>query len=177
MNNVVTLVGYISAPLTLHGNTYLTELTVLRESGAEDKIPVVVSEILNINDYIMLNGEFRSQNVEGKVFLYVYVTKITHIQYTDFFNDIFLEGNVTKRPTFRTTPTGKEISDIVLAVHREGKTDFIPCVLWGKNALSAYDLKIGDCIRVSGRIRSRKYVKTGCTMTAYEASINLFEVC
>jgi len=88
-----------------------------------------------------------------------------------------LEGFLCKQPTYRHTPHGREIADVMLAVNRQyGKSDYIPCILWGRNAYFVKDLKAGSSLRVAGRIQSREYNKNGERKTAYELSVNLVEL-
>ena len=82
-----------------------------------------------------------------------------------------------KAPVYRHTPLGREICDIMLAVNRDrGKSDYIPCIFWGNKAYYVKQCKVGDCLRVAGRIQSREYTKDGAVKTAYELSVNLFEM-
>ena len=91
-------------------------------------------------------------------------------------NEIFLQGFLCKAPVYRKTPLGREIADVLLAVNREyGRTDYIPCIVWGRNARYVSRLKVGDQIQVTGRIQSREYEKTEesekVKKRAYEVSV------
>ena len=98
-------------------------------------------------------------------------------------NSIYLNGFLCKAPVYRTTPFGREITDIILAVNRSyGKSDYIPCIAWGRNARYSSGLSVGDNIKIWGRIQSREYQKRiseeeSVTKTAYEISISKMEVC
>lgn len=192
MNNEVTLAGCISSDFTydhevFNEKYYKITLSVTRDSGTVDLIPVIISErIINIKeytkgDYIIIKGQYRSHNLhEGlktRLLLFVFAQIIEPLNYEDNYNDLMLEGYITKPPTYRQTPLGREITDIMLAVPREyGKSDYIPCVVWGKNAKYVSNLEVGNCIRVAGRVQSRPYFKDGETKIAYEVSVSLVEI-
>jgi single-stranded DNA-binding protein len=97
-------------------------------------------------------------------------------------NQIYLDGFICKKPVFRTTPFGREITDMLLAVNRPyNKSDYIPCIAWGRNARYSENMKVGDRIKIWGRIQSRNYQKKiseeqVITRTAYEVSISKMEV-
>lgn len=191
MNNQVTLVGAISSEFTydheIYGEKYYKiTLSVTRDSGTVDKIPVLVSERLinikeyNVNECVLVKGQYRSYNLHGdfktKLVLFVFANSFEKMNYSDNYNEVFLEGNITRPPVFRQTPLGREIADIILAVPRGfGKTDYIPCVCWSRTAKYVCDLGMGETIRVAGRVQSRDYVKDGETKTAYEVSVSLVE--
>lgn len=193
MSNQVNLVGSIVSDFiyshSLYGETYYTlTLSVKRDSGKPDLIPLLMSERLIdvseslINKSVYVSGEFRSYNQhdedKNRVKLYVFVNRLELLDTTNNVNDVFLEGYLCKQPTYRLTPLGREIADATLAVNRGyGKSDYIPCILWGRNASYVSSLSAGDCIRVAGRIQSREYTKDGHVKTAYELSVNLLEVC
>ena len=193
MTNEVKLLGVIASELTfshvLYGeNFYNVTISVKRSSGNVDLIPALVSERLidvsqnYANERVFLTGQFRSYNrhEENKntLKLYVFITEITFTDENRDVNDVFLEGYLCKTPTYRHTPLGREVSDILLAVNRAyNKSDYIPCICWGRNAFYVRSLNAGDHIRVAGRIQSREYIKNGETKTAYELSVNLLELC
>lgn len=161
---------------------YQTYIRVNRKSNASDLIPVLFSErMINtkdrcIGECIAIEGQFRSRNDNGKVVLYVFVTNYEFLEETEHYNDVFLEGYICKKPTYRKTPLGREISDVILAVNRPcGRTDYIPCVVWGRNASYVSSLEVGECIRFAGRVQSREYTKNEETRTAYELSVSLLE--
>lgn len=193
MRNEVKLLGVISSDFT-YSHTLYSEgfytmtVSVKRDSGKVDTIPVMVSERLidvtesGINKRVFLVGQFRSYNQhdsdKNRLKLYVFATEVTLTDEQRDINDVFLEGYLCKTPTYRHTPLGREISDLMLAVNRSyNKSDYIPCICWGRSAYYAKGLEAGNGIRVAGRIQSREYDKNGETKTAYELSVNLIELC
>lgn len=190
MSNQVKLVGKIASLFTfshtLYGEKfYNVTLCVRRDSGNADMIPLIVSDrLIDVNKnliecYMYVTGEFRSYNQHDKdksrLKLYVFVNSMEAAEPTNI-NDVFLEGYICKQPIYRHTPLGREIADVILAINRGyNKSDYIPCILWGRNAYYIKNLNTGDCIRVAGRIQSREYVKNGETKTAYELSVKLLE--
>lgn len=193
MNNEVNLSGCITSDFQysheLYGEKfYSVTLSVKRSSGVMDLIPLLVSEkIVDVNkilagSYVFVRGGFRSYNQhdvdKNRVKVYVFVDSIELITNDNNINDVFLEGFICKTPTYRHTPLGREVSDVTLAVNRAyNKSDYIPCILWGRNAYAVRSLQAGESIRVSGRIQSRQYNKNGEVKTAYELSVNLMELC
>lgn len=193
MSNQVNLVGSIVSDFvyshSLYGETfYVLTLSVKRQSGKPDLIPLLISDrLIDVNKSIIgqnmhVRGEFRSHNQhdadKNRVKLYVFVNSMELLSVCDNVNDVYLEGYICKTPTYRHTPLGREISDVTLAVNRAfNKSDYIPCILWGRNAYYVRSLNVGDSIRVAGRIQSREYNKDGVVKVAYELSVNLIEVC
>lgn len=194
MSNQVTLIGSIMSGFvyshTSYGEAfYNVTLSVKRDSGKVDLIPLLISDRLAdvnnnyVNTCIYVAGEFRSHNQhdedKNRLKLYVFVDIIDFLQEnTDNMNDTFLEGYICKPPVYRCTPLGREICDVMLAVNRAyNKSDYIPCIFWGRNANFAKRMAAGDRIRVAGRIQSREYNKNGEVKTAYELSVNLTEPC
>lgn len=193
MANQVALVGVIDSELiydhTMYSEKfYKTTLTVKRDSGKADTVPLLVSERVMdagsslVGACIHISGEFRSYNQhdedKSRLKLYVFVNELEILSESANINDVFLEGYICKPPTYRHTPLGREIADVILAVNRGfNKSDYIPCILWGRNAYYVRGLSVGDSIRVAGRIQSREYVKGSDTKMAYELSVNLMEVC
>lgn len=173
---------------------YTAQLSVNRTSENVDILPIMVSERLVavnekwIGQNVKIAGHFRSYNKhEGernRLLLSVFATEFetTDKMYSFEDNWAFFEGYVCKQPVYRKTPKGREICDILLAVNRSyGKSDYIPCICWGRNARFASGFSVGNCIRVSGRIQSRKYNKKISeteieTRTVYEMSIGKMEV-
>jgi len=192
MGNQVELVGKIASIFTyshtLYGESfYNSSLCVLRDSGKVDIIPLIISDRLidvdksYVDNPVYIRGEFRSYNQhdndKSRLKLYVFVNSIEAAEPTNV-NDVFLEGYICKQPIYRHTPLGREVADVMLAVNRGyNKSDYIPCVLWGRNAYYSKNLATGDCIRVAGRIQSREYNKNNEVKMAYELSVNLLEVC
>ena len=167
---------------------YEMNVLVKRLSGQGDILPVTVSERL-INDKdlkvgVTINalGQFRSYNklVDGKskLMLTVFVRELLDEVMAKNPNNIVLTGYICKPPIYRTTPFNREIADILIAVNRSyNKSDYIPCIAWGRNARFAKNLAVGEKIAVSGRIQSREYQKRITDddvriMTAYEVSIS-----
>lgn len=193
MSNQVNVVGNIVSEFSfshsLYGESfYNVTLSVKRDSGNIDMIPLLISDRLMdvketpVNKCVHIAGEFRSYNQHDqdkcRLKLYVFANSVEVLAATDNVNDAFLEGYICKEPTYRYTPLGREITDVMLAVNRSyNKSDYIPCIFWGRNANYAKSLSVGDCIRVAGRIQSREYVKDNEVRTAYELSVSLLELC
>ena len=149
MSNQVNLIGSIMSSFiyshTSYGEPfYSVTLSVKRDSGKVDLIPLLVSDRLidvtknYTGTYVYVRGEFRSYNQhdedKSRLKLYVFVNSIESAEARNV-NDVFLEGYVCKPPTYRYTPLGREIADVMLAVNRQyGKSDYIPCILWGRTA-------------------------------------------
>lgn len=197
--NKVCIAGIISSgPVFSHevfGERFYTMcVDAIRVSGTVDAIPVIVSERLFdvTQDYcgmeVVVTGQFRSRNrhdgTRNRLILSVFAFDIDFEPngHEKGINEILIEGCICKNPVYRITPSGREIADIMLAVNRDcGKSDYIPCICWGRNAVFASGLEIGSCLRVSGRIQSRDYNKkleNGNieVRTAYEVSIRKMEV-
>lgn len=177
-NNQVTIMGEIVSGFTfshqIYGEGfYMTDVSVKRLSGEYDTIPVMVSERIfdttqNLTgELVSISGQFRSYNRhEGnraRLVLSVFAREIGFVEEIgDGYNSnkIYLDGYICKEPIYRKTPLGREICDILLAVNRPyGKSDYIPCICWGRNARFASGLQVGDRIEVEGRIQSRTYIK------------------
>ncbi len=199
-NNVVTIAGRVASKLKFSHEVYGEGfysffLEVPRLSKSMDKVPVMVSERLvdkeqlGIGTPLDLEGQFRSYNNYGedgnKLVLTVFAREINFIDdYNDIKNpnQIYLNGYICKKPVYRTTPFGREITDVLLAVNRPyNKSDYIPCISWGRNARFAQSFCIGDNLKVWGRIQSREYQKKFSngnieTRIAYEVSISKMEI-
>lgn len=195
-NNLVTLAGKVEeAPVYSHEiygeGFYSFQMSVLRLSDCYDFIPILVSErLVSPSDLVpgtrlKLEGQFRSynnkDNSDHKLLLTVFAREVFLLSDDEEDprnpNLIELNGFICKKPIFRTTPSGREISDMLLAVNRSyNKSDYIPCIAWGRNARYSESLKIGDNLKVWGRIQSREYQKkleTGViTKVAYEISVS-----
>ena len=195
-NNVATAVGIVETPAALsHShrgeNFYNFILKINRLSNIADHIVVTISEkLLGIVEIlpgreVEISGQFRSYNNyngEGnKLILTLFVHDIKEAdEFSDMENPnrIYLNGYICKPPVYRTTPFGREITDIILAVNRpHGKSDYIPCICWGRNAKYAQSLQVGDNIEITGRIQSRDYQKKlengdSITKTAFEVSVS-----
>ena len=163
-----------------------------RRSGTVDDIPVIASEYLVKKDdfdgkYVEIDGEFHPMNMEvegkSKLILQLFAKNIrTTQEKLDDENKIVLNGFVVKKPVYRITPSGREITNMLIAVNRpRWRSDYIPCVCWGRSAKWAEDLTVGTTISIEGRIQSRTYVKKLSdeereVRTAYEVSIGKMEV-
>lgn len=193
-NNKVMLAGKITSPFEFQmeykgENFYRTTLQVKRQSGQYDFIPLLLSERLldDTKDYeglsVCVTGQFRSYNSheETKTYLllHVFVKELDILDSDEeagSMNEIFLQGFLCKAPVHRKTPLGREIADVLLAVNREyGRTDYIPCIVWGRKARYVSRLKVGDQVQVTGRIQSREYEKMEesekVKKRAYEVSV------
>ena len=194
-NNKVYLSGIVSTePVFSHEvmgeGFYDFTLDVQRLSGQYDKIPLTISErlmgdmTLGIGEKIGVYGQLRSYNKvvgeRSKLVLKVFVRELG-IGDDQNPNYIEIEGYVCKPTIYRTTPFGREICDVLLAVNRAyNKSDYIPCIAWGRNARYAESFAVGDKVLLSGRIQSREYQKgledgSYESRTAYEVSINKLE--
>lgn len=199
-NNKVLLIGKVVSETKfshkVYGEGFYTfDLEVPRLSESADILPVTISERLlpsiggNIQGKVLeIEGQFRSYNQyeEGKnrLILTIFIFEVKEVGLSELSknkNEIYLNGFVCKTPIYRTTPFGREITDLLLAVNRSyHKSDYIPCITWGRNARFAQNLVTGDHIQINGRIQSRTYQKkleTGEVeiKTAYEVSISKME--
>lgn len=167
---------------------YEIKLEVPRLSAQTDILPVTISERLlachdaSVGSTLSVIGQFRSYNKleeeRSRLMLTVFARDVLDADEEPNPNVIELEGYICKPPLYRTTPFKREICDILLAVNRAyNKSDYIPCIAWGRNARYVNGLSVGDRIAVQGRIQSREYQKTKetgeqITKTAYEVSIS-----
>lgn len=167
---------------------YEMDILVKRLSGQADILPVTISERLiessnlKIGSILSAIGQFRSYNkqVEGKskLMLTVFIREVVDETYYKNPNTIVLSGYICKPPIYRTTPFNREIADILIAVNRAyNKSDYIPCIAWGRNARFVKNLEVGEKVSISGRIQSREYQKKISEtetrfLTAYEVSIS-----
>ncbi|MBO5927310.1 MAG: single-stranded DNA-binding protein [Clostridia bacterium] len=192
-NNRVFISGEIVSDAEFSHEVYgegFYEMNVLvrRLSGQADLLPVTVSERLieesNLTkgSFITAVGQFRSYNKlidkKSKLMLTVFVKEILNNLQVKNPNSIMLCGYVCKPPVYRTTPFNREIADILIAVNRSyNKSDYIPCIAWGRNARFAKTLEVGEKICLFGRIQSREYQKRFSEddikiLTAYEVSVS-----
>ncbi|RXM77034.1 single-stranded DNA-binding protein [Clostridium tetani] len=196
-NNRIYLEGSICSELEfsheMYGEGFYTfSLEVSRLSEAKDILYVTVSERLIINmdlkmgSEVVIEGQLRSYNkfINGvnRLILTVFARNIDFcIEKSKNPNQIFLNGFICKEPIYRTTPFGREIADVLLAVNRAyNKSDYIPTIAWGRNSRFCKGLKVGDNIRVWGRLQSREYQKRisedeVIKKIAYEVSISKME--
>ncbi len=201
-SNYIRVVGIISSSLEFSHEVfgekfYEFSLEVPRLSETKDLLPVIISErIINdinmsIGNFVVIDGQFRSYNryedLSNKLLLRVFVRDIMVPNEDEIDeikrhpNEVFLNGYLCKETKYRTTPFGREITDMLIAVNRSyNKSDYIPCIAWGRNARYCEKLEVGDHVKVWGRIQSRKYQKKNDaedyeTKTAYEVSITKLE--
>lgn len=168
---------------------YTTTLRVPRLSGAEDFLPITLSERLLLAEPISngstlcIEGQLRSYNKviegSGRLLITAFAQRILNSEEDgENPNRVQLTGALCKPPSYRTTPFGREIADLMLAVNRSyGKSDYIPCITWGRTARYAANLHIGDKVQLVGRFQSRAYQKqlpdgTTLNKVAYEVSVS-----
>ncbi|MBO5413879.1 MAG: single-stranded DNA-binding protein [Clostridia bacterium] len=205
-NNQLVLVGKVTSDKKfsheIYGEKfYIFDLSVPRLSGNADIIPITISERLLLEDElvpgknIIIEGQFRSynsyENNRNRLVLTVFAKEIKFAenQEEEFkpskenaSNEVVLDGFICKKPIYRKTPFGREISDILLAVNRAyNKSDYIPCIAWGRNARFCENVPVGTEVRVIGRVQSRQYEKkyedgTSEIKIAYEVSVSSLEV-
>lgn len=191
--NSAQLVGCVLSELEFSHRTYgeafyIVLIGILRKSGYEDVIRLMVSEriIWNMNlqpqQTVRVTGQVRTYNQESdgrnKLNVVVFARDLEILEEEQpHENKIYLEGFVCKKPIHRTSPLGREICDIMLAVNRMyNKSDYIPCISWGRNAAYGGELEVGCKLVIEGRIQSREYKKRDdqgnvSVRTAYEVSI------
>lgn len=195
--NTAKIVGYVVSSPEIHHSThgedfYEFSVRVPRlNSSASDILKVEISDrVFNVNkikvdSIVSVEGQFRSFNEHntdtGKISLRLFLfTKEIEVldSADDFTNKITLHGFICKEVVHRKTPGGREISDVILSVNRlYNKSDYIPCVVWGRNARYVSKMGVGTEIEFSGRIQSRVYTKKfedGSTLEreVYEVSVS-----
>ena len=205
-NNHIVLVGKVTSEKRfsheIYGEKfYIFDLSVPRLSGNADIIPITISERLMVNGDLPINtkitveGQFRSYNSYGegknKLVLTVFAKNVTLLDdqeseveaRKDFIsNEVTLNGYICKKPVYRQTPFGREIADILLAVNRAySKSDYIPCIAWGRTARFCENMEVGTEVKIVGRVQSRQYEKkhedgTIENKVAYEVSVGSLEV-
>ena len=199
-NNQVVIMGEIVSDFAFSHEIfgegfYMVDVRVERLSDSIDIIPLMVSErLLDVNGdykgmYIVVNGQFRSYNRheerKNKLVLSVFAREIDFVDEigeNTKSNQIYLDGYICKEPVYRKTPLGREIADLLLAVNRPyGKSDYIPCICWGRNARFASNFEVGARCAVWGRIQSREYMKKISDeqlekRVAYEVSVSKLEL-
>ena len=202
-NNQVTIIGEVVSTFTYNHEIYvegfyMMDLKVDRLSNSHHIIPVMISErLIDVTQdycgkYMEVQGQFRSYNRhderKNKLVLSVFAREATFIEMDEEnppegskTNSIYLDGYICKEPIYRKTPLGREIADLLLAVNRPyGKSDYIPCICWGRNARFAGNFKVGERVLVWGRIQSREYMKRMDEENmekriAYEVSVSKLE--
>lgn len=199
-NNQVTIMGEVVSGYRfsheLYGEKfYSVDVRVKRLSESSDTIPVMLSDRLwNLNAggigmLVKVTGQFRSYNkcedIKKKLLLSIFardIEVVEEINHGAESNQIYLEGYICKEPVYRETPLGREIADVLLAVNRPyGKSDYIPCICWGRNARFISSLTVGTQCSIGGRVQSREYIKKISdnqteTRVAYEVSVSKMEV-
>ena len=203
-NNHLLLVGKVASEKTfsheVYGEKFYSfDLEVPRLSETSDIIPVTISERLieqelSIGKKVIIEGQFRSyngyENEKNKLVLTVFAKEITfkpdddelEVSKEHVSNEVVLTGYICKKPIYRQTPFKREIADILLAVNRAyNKSDYIPCIAWGRNARFCQNIEVGTEVKVVGRVQSRGYEKkledgTVLNKVAYEVSIISMEV-
>lgn len=196
LNNQVTISGEIISEFSfsheVYGDKFYTaELSPERASGQYDILPIMVSDrLVDVSkewagQIVRVSGQLRTYNKHeedrNRLLLSVFVREF-EVWEDDDENTIFLNGFICKEPKYRETPLGREIADIFIAVNRPyGKSDYIPCIVWGRNARFASGLEVGTHIQIRGRLQSREYHKKIGeneveTRVAYEVSVSRIEV-
>ncbi len=200
-NNQVTIMGEVVSGFTFSHEVfgegfYMVDVSVKRLSNSRDLIPVMISERLidvaqdYTGEFLMVTGQFRSYNrheeQKNRLVLSVFAREAEFIDEEPDgakTNTILLDGYICKLPVYRKTPLGREIADLLLAVNRPyGKSDYIPCICWGRNARFASAFRVGEHVQLIGRIQSREYMKKLSETetekrTAYEVSVSKLECC
>ncbi|MDY3766297.1 MAG: single-stranded DNA-binding protein [Lachnospiraceae bacterium] len=198
-NNQVSIVGEIVSDFVFSHEVfgegfYMVDVLVKRLSSSADRIPVMISErLLDVTgdykgEFIQITGQFRSYNrheeKKNRLVLSVFAREVSFVEEDDDkvkSNQIFLDGYICKPPIYRKTPLGREIADMLIAVNRPyGKSDYIPCISWGRNARFTSSFEVGGHVQVWGRIQSREYIKklegeVTERRTAYEVSVSKLE--
>lgn len=209
-NNYLTLVGKVTGEKRfsheIYGESfYVFNLEIPRLSGNSDIIPITVSErllkeeTLQEGKKLLIKGQFRSynsyENEKNRLILTVFAKDIVELEENEVeeeeneivkkettTNEVVLVGYICKKPIYRQTPFGREISDLLLAVNRAyNKSDYIPCIAWGRTARFCQNLEVGSQVKVVGRVQSRTYEKkhedgSVETRIAYEVSVGSLEV-
>ena len=210
-NNYLTLVGKVTGEKEFSHEIYgerffIFSLSIPRLSGNSDIIPVTVSErlitdgMLEEGKKLLIKGQFRSYNSyeqqKNRLILTVFAKDIIEINEEDesdneenemvskemVTNEVVLTGYICKKPIYRQTPFGREIADLLLAVNRAyNKSDYIPCIAWGRNARFCQNMEVGVQVKIVGRVQSRTYEKkfedgTVENRVAYEVSVGSLEL-
>lgn len=198
-NNQVIIMGKVVGDFTFSHEIfgegfYMLDVEVARLSDSCDIIPLMISErLIDVEEdykgaYVCVSGQFRSYNrheeKHNRLVLSAFARELKFLEEEDSLapvNQIFLDGYICKPPVYRKTPLGREIADLLLAVNRPyGKSDYIPCICWGRNARYASAFEVGGHVLIWGRIQSREYMKRiGENETqkriAYEVSVSKLE--
>lgn len=199
-NNQVTIMGTIVSGYQFSHeifgeNFYMVDVEVPRLSDSADIIPIMISERIvdvevdAVGANVIINGQFRSYNrhesKKNRLLLSVFARDIEFVDEVlenEKTNQIYLDGYICKPPVYRKTPLGREITDLLLASNRPyGKSDYIPCICWGRNARYASSFEVGMRCVIWGRIQSREYMKKISEdelekRIAYEVSVSKLEL-
>lgn len=199
-NNIVEIGGRLASEIELSHEVfdekfYKFYIETNRLSDFSDKLPIIISERitdlsdLNKGDILHISGQFRSYNEptetgKSRLVLSIFTKKIEKVEDESILtlNDATFTGYICKAPIYRKTPLGREIADLLVAVNRTyKKSDYIPCILWGRNAKYCENLEVGTMVKLNGRIQSRKYEKKQADgsikeKTAYELSVSKFSI-
>ena len=198
-NNQVTIMGKVATEFSFSHEVfgegfYMLEVVVNRLSHMEDRIPLMVSErLVDVKEsyrgkIVEVHGQFRSYNKHeesrNRLILSVFVREFAFVGEEGTMtkpNSIYLDGYICKPPVYRMTPLGREIADLLMAVNRPyGKSDYLPCICWGRNARYASAFEVGGHVLIWGRIQSREYMKRISEnetekRIAYEVSVSKLE--
>ena len=196
-NNIITLTGTVEASpeyshTVMDEKFYSFTLRVPRLSETEDFLPITISEeifdpeLIKKENPLKIKGQLRSYNkyteTKTRLILTVFAKEISLPDELDSNpNEIFVNGFICKEPVYRKTPFGREITDLIIAVNRAfNRSDYIPAIAWGKNAVFSENLEVGSNVLLWGRLQSRNYNKRLSeneveTRTAYELSITKIE--
>lgn len=167
---------------------YRFSLSSSRQSGTQDVLPCIASEILKkdieAGTEVKVCGNIRTRNVhendKSHLEITVFVKEV--FQYEEDENNVELDGFICKEPTYRETPLGRQVTDLLIASNRSyGKSDYIPTISWGRMAIKSSEFEVATKVKVFGRFQSREYVKrlddgTEETRVAYELSANRVDV-
>ena len=189
-SNYVFLRGSVSEPPRFSHESrdesfYQFSLEICRLSGTPDTVHIIARKqlleqlALGSGSRLCVLGELRSFNNKSGAGPRLIITVFARELWFDDGEDeniVELTGVLCKAPNYRTTPMGREICDLMLAVNRRyGRSDYLPCIVWGNRARSAAAWLVGTPVKLSGRIQSRSYTKSidGETVekTAYEVSV------
>ena len=206
-NNRIVAVGRLDGELELSHEVmnepfYTGTLLVKRLSGTVDRLPVTIpGKLMGLlpeeNSQLLMTGQVRSYNKvidgAGRLMVTLFAQSLVPSPDNDTLNRVTLTGALCKPPIYRSTPFGREICDMMLAVNRAfGKSDYIPCIAWGRNAQYASRFSVGDRVRLTGRLQSREYQKllengeyllrnayeVSCfTLEAAEAEVSVLPAC
>lgn len=196
-NNKATVIGRIVQNPTFSHEVrgekfHIFQLESERKSGTFDIVPILVSEHLMdakkeyIGRFVRIDGRYKSFNKHEaghtRLVLSVFADDVQMLEEERFLDEVYLDGYICKKATLRKTPYGRQISDLLVAVNRSyGKSDYIPCICWGRNAQFASNFEVGTHVRIWGRIQSREYQKQTHEMiyeikVAYKISVSAIEV-